>query len=102
MMCVPVGSRLKESVSGMPGLSTRTVADQHRSVVLVSGECDMNTGDELTAALVAAVEQSPVVAVDLSALIFMDSSGIHALVTAHQRATVTGCVFYVTGATGVV
>src|SRR6476646_9892517 len=90
------------AVVGVGELSTQTEVEPGRSVIRVSGECDMNSCDELLAAMVAAIDHAPVVVVDLAGLTFMDSSGISVLVVAHQRACGQGRVLSVTGATGVV
>jgi anti-sigma B factor antagonist len=72
------------------------------TVVALAGECDLSVRDELTGVLLAAVAESRVVVVDLSGLTFLDSSGIHALVTAHQAALREGGKLYAVGAAGVV
>ncbi|MEV4416518.1 STAS domain-containing protein [Catellatospora sp. NPDC049609] len=81
-------------------MSTVEMAD--RLVVRVSGECDMSSSGELAAALTAALESSPRTEVDLGAVGFLDSSGIHVLVTAYRDAQSRGAVVYVTHAAGMV
>jgi anti-anti-sigma factor len=73
-----------------------------RLVVHVSGECDMSTSGELATALTAALESPLPIEVDLGALHFLDSSGIHVLVTAHRNAQQRRSSLYVTNAAGVV
>lgn len=63
-----------------------TALEQDRTVVALSGECDLHVRDRLSAILLAAVEGSALVVVDLAGVRFLDSSGLHALVTAHQSA----------------
>src|SRR4051812_11996340 len=79
-----------------------TSVESARATVALAGECDLTVRDELTSALLAAVERAPVVMVDLSALTFLDSSGVHCLVTAHHVALERGRRLYVTNAAGVV
>jgi anti-anti-sigma factor len=55
-----------------------------RVVVRVRGEIDMATGPLLSSALTRAAAQASEVHVDLSDVQFMDSTGLSALVTAHQ------------------
>ena len=70
--------------------------------VALSGECDLACRQELTAALQDAVSTARVVAVDLAGVRFLDSSGLHCLVVAYQKAVAEGKVLYATGATGAV
>lgn len=51
-------------------------------VVRVSGEIDMHTGPVLRAALLAALELSRRVVIDLRAVSFVDSSGVRAILEA--------------------
>jgi anti-anti-sigma factor len=69
-------------------------------VVELVGECDLTVRDELASALLAAVDRAEVVFVDLAELTFMDSSGVHGLVTAHQAAVGAGRRLYVVNAGG--
>ena|SRR5689334_12388100 len=84
----------------MASFEARTSAQPGRSVVALVGECDLAVRDQLTSALLRAVETAPVVEVDLEALHFIDSTGVHALVTAHHAAQRGGTSFYVTNARG--
>jgi anti-sigma B factor antagonist len=81
-------------------VTTATVAG--RTVVALAGECDLGSREELTSVLLAAVEGAPVVFVDLDALRFLDSSGLHALVTGHHAARRRGGHLYLVNATGAV
>ncbi len=58
--------------------------------VAVTGEVDAYTAPKLRAELLAAVREHPVVTVDLSAVTFMDSQGLTALITARQQAEQRG------------
>lgn len=73
-----------------------------RVVVRAGGECDMSSSGELASALSAALEAAPLVEVDLGELRFLDSSGIHVLVTAYQKAQARSATVYVTHAAGMV
>lgn len=72
------------------------------AVVALAGECDLSVRDKLTGVLLTAVAESRVVVVDLAGLTFLDSSGIHALVRAHQAALREGGNLYAVRAGGVV
>ena len=73
-----------ESVS--LSLSTRATDDGH--LVVVSGEVDMSCAARLAECLVQFANGN--VIVDLSAVDFIDSSGLAALVAAHKRITQRG------------
>ncbi|MDG4824756.1 STAS domain-containing protein [Asanoa sp. WMMD1127] len=79
---------------------TRTFAEPGRTVVAVSGECDLTVRDQFTSVLVGAVDQAAVVVVDLADLRFMDSSGVHGLVVGHHAARDKGRRLYVVNAAG--
>jgi anti-anti-sigma factor len=58
----------------------------HRTVLAVAGEIDLQTAPALAAAIDEALAAGAAeLWVDLTATQFMDSSGLHALVTAHRR-----------------
>jgi anti-anti-sigma factor len=76
--------------------------ESDRLVVSLVGECDLSVRDEMTTALLAAVERSPVVVVDLAGVGFLDSSGLHGLVSAYNAAQEGNRLFYVVNARGVV
>jgi anti-sigma B factor antagonist len=71
-------------------------------VVALSGECDLRSRDEMTAVLLDAVGSSAEVTVDLAGVRFLDSSGLHALVTAHHAALDRSGGLHVVNATGTV
>ena len=80
-----------------------TTFDEADSVrVALAGECDLEVREELTAALLDAVRRSPVVVVDLRSLDFLDSSGVHSLITAHHAAKESGRRLFVVNPTGAV
>jgi anti-sigma B factor antagonist len=76
--------------------------ESDRLVVSLVGECDLSVRDEMTTALLAAVERSPVVVVDLAGVDFLDSSGLHGLVSGYNAAQEGNRLFYVVNARGVV
>ncbi|GAA2623260.1 hypothetical protein GCM10010399_63140 [Dactylosporangium fulvum] len=73
-----------------------------RVVVTLAGECDLASREQLTAVLMSAVHTAPVVVVDADELEFLDSSGVHGLVTAHRAAQEEGRRLYLVNAGGVV
>lgn len=84
----------------MSNMHVTTAVAADRTVVAVAGECDLHTRDELIATLTAAVREAPLVEVDLAQVRFLDSSGLHALVTAYRAAQAQGRRLYVVNATG--
>jgi len=86
----------------MAMFDVRSTAESDRVVVALSGECDLSVRDHVTKELLAALGRSSVVVVDLTSLVFMDSSGVHALVAAHHAAERDGRRLYVVNAVGVV
>jgi anti-anti-sigma factor len=58
--------------------------------VSLAGDCDLAVRDELVTTLLAAVGRSSSVVVDLADVDFLDSSGIHGLVSAHRAAVERG------------
>ena len=78
----------------------QTSAEDGRAVVSLAGECDLTVRDELTAALLAAVDSAQVTVVDLAGLRFIDSSGVHGLVTGHHAAQRQGRRLHVVNAAG--
>jgi anti-anti-sigma factor len=86
----------------MAQFEAKSSTESGRVVVSLAGECDLTVRDELTTALLAAVGASRVVVVDLGALSFMDSSGVHGLVTAYHAAQRERVRLYVVNAGGVV
>lgn len=77
---------------GPPVALRVTVAgDQDRVVVTVAGELDLSTVPVFVAGIDDVLEQSPDgVELDLSALSFIDSSGVGAYVAAFRRARASG------------
>ncbi|MEV6350762.1 STAS domain-containing protein [Actinoplanes sp. NPDC051851] len=86
----------------MAEFEASTFATAGRVTVTVSGECDLSVRERLTAVLLDAVNRGPRVFVDVAAVSFLDSSGVHALVTAHHAAQGRGGRLFVTNAAGAV
>jgi anti-sigma B factor antagonist len=91
-----------KGIAGMARFEATTSDEAGRVRVALTGECDLAVRDELTAALLAAVSRSPIVIVDLSSLDFLDSSGVHGLITAHHAAKRSGRKLFVVNPTGAV
>ncbi|MEV0461026.1 STAS domain-containing protein [Catellatospora methionotrophica] len=73
-----------------------------RVVLRLFGDCDLSCLLELQDAIMSALAEHHAVQIDLSAVGFLDSSGIHAMVTGYRHAEQQGRALYVTGATGIV
>ena len=86
----------------MAHFEAKTSAEADRVVVALAGECDLAARDELTTTLLSALERARVVVVDVDALEFLDSSGLHGLITAHQAAQQVGRRLYVVNPRGMV
>lgn len=86
----------------MAQFEVTTSAGSGSVVVSLSGDVDLTVRDELTATLLAAVASSRVVIVDVGAVTFMDSSGIHGLVTAYRAAKQDGTQVHAVHAQGVI
>ncbi|MFI1168164.1 STAS domain-containing protein [Streptomyces sp. NPDC020801] len=71
-------------------LITRTTAGDGTSVVTLAGEVDLDGSARLREALLSCPGTGPGTVVDLADVTFMDSSGINALITAHQAAQADG------------
>ena len=68
-----------------------------RLVIALQGELDLAAADPLRAMFAAAAGQVAEVEVDMSAVTFLDSIGIGALVGGRNAALAQGCTFVVTG-----
>jgi anti-sigma B factor antagonist len=72
-------------------MSVTTVRTDAGGRVTVTGEVDCSTAPELTDCLESLLAATPAeVVVDLAEVTFLDSAGLHALVTAHARARELG------------
>jgi anti-sigma B factor antagonist len=86
----------------MARFEATTSVDGQRAAVVLAGECDLSARDDCTTVLLSAVGAAPTVVVDLGAVTFLDSSGVHALITAHHAALARGGRLSVVNAGGVV
>ena len=86
----------------MARFEATTAAGPDRVTVTLSGDCDLAVRDRLTAVLLEAVHSGKPVCVEMSGVGFLDSTGIHALVTAHRAAQERGSRLSLTGARGAV
>ncbi|MFI2645430.1 STAS domain-containing protein [Streptomyces sp. NPDC018610] len=71
-------------------LITRTTAEDGTRVVTLVGEADLDSSTRLRDTLLTCLASAPATVADLSGLTFMDSSGINALISAHQAAQAAG------------
>jgi anti-sigma B factor antagonist len=70
--------------------------------VALTGDCDLAVREQMSAALRDAVGRADVVVVDLADVGFLDSSGVHELVSAHHAARGRGGRLYIENPTGAV
>jgi anti-sigma B factor antagonist len=84
----------------MASFEARVAAGQGRVTVILFGDCDLNARDQLTEVLLDAVGRAKAVFVDVSRVGFFDSTGVHALVTAHHAAQGRDGRLYVVNAGG--
>jgi anti-anti-sigma factor len=86
-----------------PYLAVTTCHRGRQSVLRLQGELDVCTRDRLRRAISSALRHSPqLLVLDLSALGFMDCSGLSVLVWAHQRLAEQDCRLLITGAQPIV
>jgi len=74
----------------MTPFTVTTSEEPGRVRVSLTGECDLAVVEQLNATLLAAVDRSDVVVVDLAGVDFLDSSGVHSLVVAYRAARERG------------
>jgi anti-sigma B factor antagonist len=86
----------------MARFTVTTAEEEGRVRVALAGDCDLAVCAQADAALQEAVGRAQVVLVDVAALDFLDSSGLHCLVTAHHAARARGGRLYVVNAAGAV
>ncbi len=76
------------------GFHVEPEGGEERGVIRLQGELDMATAETLKLALAEALEAEPRhLALDLSDLTFIDSTGIGVLVSTSRRAEERGCSF---------
>lgn len=86
----------------MARFEVETSEEDDRVRVTLAGECDLSVCARLSEALLAAVGRARIVVVDLGGLAFLDSSGVHGLVTAHHAALDRGGRVYAVNQRGAV
>jgi stage II sporulation protein AA (anti-sigma F factor antagonist) len=67
------------------GFDAHVVTEDGHPVVVIRGEIDLAVADQLDAVLARAIEAGPRITLDLRDTSFMGSTGINALVAAHNR-----------------
>jgi anti-sigma B factor antagonist len=78
--------------AGPPGLNCASYPDGPGFTrVRLSGELDLATAPQLAGALAEVPDGTAVVILDLSELTFMDSTGLHLVVSARARLAEAGC-----------
>ncbi len=102
MISIGLPFEAKGAAGLMARFEARTATGPGRTTVTLVGECDLTVSDDLVSALLAAVRSSPLVVVDLSELGFLDSSGVHSLITAYRAARDLNRRLYVVGPRGMV
>ncbi len=87
----------------MPQLLTITVSDEGPVTrIAVGGELDMSTVPRLRGPLLAGCKDADALRLDLSALTFMDSTGLHLLAEAAETASGSGCALTLTSPSAIV
>jgi anti-sigma B factor antagonist len=89
---------------GVVGLSVSIERRADATIVVVVGDIDMSTVEQLDSGIIAAAgtDESNDVLVDLSGVTFMDSTGINALLKGRRVADACGRRYRVVGAAGIV
>jgi anti-sigma B factor antagonist len=99
----PAGDSWRESdtaedrseVAGQPTLSLKVVNQSPEYFVVLGGELDLSSAPPLRDLLSQTFEEDGLgrLVVDLSDLIYLDSTGLSVFVTAHKRARASGIEF---------
>jgi anti-sigma B factor antagonist len=85
--------------SGASILDVRELRSGGRHTLLLEGDLDISSGPELKASITRLCEQGTErLTLDLSKLTFMDSTGLHAIISASQLCAKHGSEFSVTSA----
>jgi anti-sigma B factor antagonist len=84
----PEGRIMLDAISrSSPWFDARTSTSGTTCTVVVSGELDLAVAERFEAEVAAVLAEAPrTVVIDLSAVDFIDSSGVHVLLSAHRRA----------------
>jgi anti-sigma B factor antagonist len=74
-----------------PYLTVEVMSAPDAHTIVLAGEADLHSVPEVEAALEEAFDGGPrLIVIDLSNLTFIDSSGLHALITGHERCRARG------------
>jgi anti-sigma B factor antagonist len=90
-------------MAGMPEPGTLTVAvesDDTAHVVRIAGELDVNTRGDVDAVLAGLSKPPLIVILEVSDLVFIDSTGLKSVLNEHRRAREAGYEFVLVGALG--
>jgi anti-sigma B factor antagonist len=82
-------------VAGSPTLNLKVLQTAQETLVRLSGELDLSSAPTLRELLAGAFDDDRQrrIVLDLTDLIYLDSTGLSIFVTAHKRATATGMEF---------
>ena len=78
-----------------PPFATHLEERDGRRVLRLTGDFDLSAAPDAAAAITDACDGAARVELDLSGVRFMDSSGLHTLVSARRRADRDGCALVV-------
>jgi anti-sigma B factor antagonist len=84
-----------QEVAGSPTLNLKVLHGAQETLVSLSGELDLSSAPALREILAGTFqdERTRSIVLDLSHLIYLDSTGLSIFVTAHKRATASGIAF---------
>jgi anti-anti-sigma factor len=98
-----LGSMKAQMMTFSPYLAIATQHHGRRSVLRLQGELDLCSKDDLCRAVTSALKRHPrILVVDLSALEFMDCSGLAVLIWAHKTLAAQQGRLLITGSTPIV
>jgi anti-sigma B factor antagonist len=85
----------EHEVAGSPTLNLKVLQTGQETLVSLSGELDLSSAPALRELLAGAFDDDRRrrIVLDLSDLIYLDSTGLSIFVSAHKRATATGVEF---------
>ena len=91
----PDSAESGHEVAGSPTLNLKVLETDQETIVSLSGELDLSSAPSLRELLAGAFEDDGPrrIVLDLSDLIYLDSTGLSIFVSAHKRATATGMEF---------
>src|SRR5580700_3125412 len=91
----PEDAEGRHEVAGSPTLNLKVLHGSHETLVSLSGELDLSSAPALRELLAGAFEDDGPrrIVLDLSDLIYLDSTGLSIFVSAHKRATASDIEF---------